>query len=530
MPEETTTPQPTEHTTPDAPKPAPLRPPNFAGFMSTVRSKHLIGKVLIVVFGLLGLGMTAFGVYAYSITQTQIVDKEDQGNFFHQVQNIVAPDPLRGEEEDQINILLLGVGGEGHAGGGLTDTEVVLSIQPSTGKASMLSIPRDLVVAFPSEYDPSYEEYRKINSAQVVGGSELAIEKAEEVTGLSMHYYALVDFEAFRDIIDTIGGLDVDVENAFVDYQYPTYNYGWQTIEFTQGTEHMDGERALQFARSRHGNNGEGSDFARSQRQQKILVALRQELLSSSTYLNPTTITGIIGDLGEHVTTNAEIWEMTRLAELAQKIDTSTIVNRVIDTGENGLVHSEISSETGAYVLIPNAGLGDYSEIHKMASELFTETAVAENSAPTEEDPSATDEEEVNTDIINSEEVESKTVAEEEATIVVQNGTVTEGLATKTAEELQQQDLDAMYIGNATTRTQQETVVYDMGHDKSASRAALEEYFGKDAVDATLPMEGSSVRLGSDVDATIVDLSVVSEETDFIIILGSDTAQSSTQL
>ena len=416
----------------------------------------------------------------------------------------------------------MGIGGAGHSGGGLTDTELVISLKPSTNQISILSLPRDLVVSYPSNYGTAYPEYRKINNAYVEGGTELALAKATEVTGLAMHYYVLVDFEAFRKIIDDLGGVDVYVDNGFTDYQYPTYNFGWQTISFAPGWQKLDGERALQYARSRHGNNGEGGDFARARRQQKILLALKTEFLKSSNLFNPATLPNILGDLGEHVKTNAEIWEMTKLLQMLSKMDTNNIINQVIDSGDNGLIHSEIASQTGAYVLIPNKGLGDFSEVNELALNIFsaassTDTGLASDT----NNNNATD-----TTIVKMEDV-----VKEKANIAMENGTWTTGLATKNAEELNEQNINVAYVGNSQTKNQTETVIYDLSHGKnSATKQFLEQKFNTTVKSATWPSTDSDVRLGSDLDEQLVDLTHLTKETDFIILLGANALSSTTPL
>ncbi len=458
-----------------------------------LRYVFLIGLIVI------GIGMIGFGVYIYQFTTTQIVSKNEQVGFFGQIRRIIDEDvqPLQGEDEDRVNILLLGEGGLDHPGGTLTDTIMIASIKPSTKQVALLSIPRDLVVPVYSDDDPDYYEYRKINYAVEIGGIELALEKMEEMTGLEMHYYVLADFTGFRDIINSLGGLDIYVENSFTDYQYPDYNYGWQTIAFTEGWEHMDGERALQYARSRHGNNGEGSDFARANRQQKILEALRDEALSASTILNPSKITKILNNVGDHVRMNVEIWEMKRFADIAAEVNKDEIVNQVVDNAESGLVHSEISSETGAYVLIPNAGLGDFSEIQQLALHLF----------------------------------DMGEVLQEQAVIAVQNGSTISGLATKTANSLRSAGVtvSSSAIANANSKSVQDTIIYDLSDgSKPLAQDILEQEIQTAVRAATMPAADASIRLATDIDTTIVNTQALPDSVDFIVVVGSNQTKINT--
>ena len=200
-------------------------------------------------------------------------------SFFSSFKSLVTSGDkeLTGEEDDRINFLLLGIGGSGHAGPELTDTIMFGSYQPSTSEVGLLSIPRDLVVPIP-EYG-----YRKINHVNAYGevddpghGAEAAADVIGEVLDQEIHYTVKVDFDGFEELIDAIGGVDVYVDRGFVDYTYPTDDYLVQTVQFDEGWTHMNGDTALKYSRSRHGTNGEGSDFARAERQQKILVAVKE--------------------------------------------------------------------------------------------------------------------------------------------------------------------------------------------------------------------------------------------------------------
>jgi LCP family protein required for cell wall assembly len=183
-----------------------------------------------------------------------------------QIVNIVAPSEkyLVGEQDDRINFILLGMGGAGHSGPYLTDTIILASFKPSTKQASIISIPRDMIVPIDSQ------NYRKINSVYTIGkqngegGGEFTKKVISETLGLPVHYFVAVDFAGFVEIIDAIDGIEVTVDRSFTDHQFPTEDYKYQKVSFEEGEQKMDGITSLKFARSRHGNNGEGSDFARS--------------------------------------------------------------------------------------------------------------------------------------------------------------------------------------------------------------------------------------------------------------------------
>jgi hypothetical protein len=199
-----------------------------------------------------------------------------------------------------------------------------------------------------------------------------------------------------------------------------------------------------------------------------------------------------------------EIWEMLRFAEIAKDIDRSKIINAVVGEGEGGLVYSTRSEETGASIVVPNAGYDDFSEIQDMALHVF-EAATA------------------NPDAVNADALQA-----EAAVIDVQNGSSLNGLATTTAELLADNGLtiDATNIGNGLTKLNTTTVIYDVsGGANPLTAAVLEEYFDTTVVSASIPTNtNSSVRVASDVDSSRVDISTLPADVDFVILLGSDAA------
>lgn len=336
-------------------------------------------------------------------------------------------EPLKGEADDRINILLLGMGGEGHPGPYLTDTIIVVSIKPSNGDVAMISIPRDLSVPIPGY------GWRKVNSANHYGemknpdaGGEFATEVISSVFDLPIHYYVRVDFSGFEKLIDQLGGIKVNVANGFTDYQFPTDDYGYQTVSFKTGWQKMDGKTALNFARSRHGTNGENSDFARSKRQQQVLTAAKEEILSFSTLLSYRKLASIYELYKDRVTTNLQITEMYKLAKLAKKINTLNIKSVVLDNGNDGPLYSTIASD-GAYILLPKDM--SFYQLQQMVKYAF--------------EP--------------AKEVKIK----EQVKVEIQNGTKVNGLAYRISLDLKNNGFKILKIGNATEQSEKMTTIYD---------------------------------------------------------------------
>jgi hypothetical protein len=182
---------------------------------------------------------------------------------------------------------------------------------------------------------------------------------------VEIQYYAMIDYKGFVDLIDAVGGVYVNVENSFTDYMYPRGN-GYQTVSFKAGPQLMDGDTALKYARSRHSlQNGEGSDYARARRQQKVISAFKDALLSSETLLNPTKIM----DLLSSVQDNLQISEfdindiqagVTLLNNSAEPVVHSFVLDPNI--GNGGLV---AIADTIGYGIGPVGGLGNYENINE---------------------------------------------------------------------------------------------------------------------------------------------------------------------
>ncbi len=286
---------------------------------------------------------------------------------------------LKGELSDRVNILILGMGGAQHEGPYLTDSIILASIKPSSHQVALLSIPRDLYVPIP-KYG-----WQRINFANALGvarskdGGELASEVVSDVLDVPIHYWVRADFQIFKKIIDELGGLEVDVDKSFVDHQFPGLNYQSRTVSFEAGLQTMDGDRALQFVRSRHGGNGENSDFARSKRQQKILIAIANKVLDQNILANPQRTLSFYNILENNISSNLDVSQMIRLARLASYTPFENIITKVIEIGPEGLLEQTIM-ENGAYVL--KTKTGDFKELAKLAKNIFSVETIpeAENS------------------------------------------------------------------------------------------------------------------------------------------------------
>ncbi len=295
---------------------------------------------------------------------------------------IINPQSLE-QTDGRTNILALGVDRRSNAGfvsGVLTDTIMAVSFDAKKKEATIISIPRDLWVKM-DDYTSG-----KINSAYAFGGVELTQSMVEKILGIPFHYFVVVDFGSFEEAVDVLGGIEVDVERTFDDYRYPIFGkeldecdgdpeHGcrYEHLHFDEGLQHMDGETALAFARSRYAEGPEGGDFARIARQQKVALAAKDKALSLQTLTNPGKLKELYELFSDSLETNIGFKEVERAFKLSRNFDNGQIKSYLISgawNDENALLYTP-SAELygGAFVLIPKAG--NYSEIHYFVQKLL---------------------------------------------------------------------------------------------------------------------------------------------------------------
>lgn len=441
---------------------------------------------------------TIFAVFSSQV----LVSEQDSNSWFYnlpiikQIKHLAesADRTLKGENADRINVLLLGMGGIKHEGGYLTDTIIIASLEPSTQKVAMVSIPRDL--ALPVE-DMGLQKINSINAyaeMESKNSGGVAISQAiSDVLGIPIDYYVRVDFEGFVNIVDELGGVSVDVENTIDDYRYPIkgmeeaedYESRFEHLHINEGRQIMNGDLALKYARSRHAVGVEGSDFARAKRQQKIIVAVKNKLLSTKLLLQPTTLASIISELHDHISTNLKIWEMLKLWDLFKDINRENIVNKVLDNSPNSLLVDDFTEE-GAYILAPRSG--DFEEMKYYINNVFSD-------APAED---------------------KSRVTKERATIEVRNGTWINGLASQTALDLEKYGFIVVRIGNSSRQNFERTVIYDLSFgEKSESLTILKNRLNANISHSLPEWLISDIEKDLDYDNNPI-------QPDFVIILGQD--------
>lgn len=275
--------------------------------------------------------------------------------------------PLKAQD-GRTNILILGIGGGTHEGADLTDSIMIVSLS-ATSSAAFISVPRDI-------WSDTLKD--KVNSAYHYGelkkkGGGLTLSKVviEDVVGIPIQYALLLDFSEFKNIVDQIGGVDVQVEKGFTDTEYPIAGKEqdecggdpekkcrYETIQFTDGLQHMDGEVALQYIRSRHAEGLEGSDFARSKRQQELLVALKNKLTQPDKWFSLSRAATLVAVLDEATDTDMNLGELLSFGKRFIKIKS----DKVSHISFESLLYTPPNYLYGRYVLLP---LEDFETIHE---------------------------------------------------------------------------------------------------------------------------------------------------------------------
>jgi polyisoprenyl-teichoic acid--peptidoglycan teichoic acid transferase len=387
---------------PANPKKTARRPQTQAATIAVRLNKwFIIGGILLF---LLLVG----GYYAWSLLSGLKIKASEFLKAPNAIVNYVAnKDPQVLNEDGRTNIALLGIGGKGHDGPYLTDTMIVASVNIKNGNVVLISLPRDIWVQSTAS---------KLNAVYAYGvekgdgiGLKQAKEELSKIVGLPIHYGLRIDFSGFEKMIDLVGGLDITVDTAFTDPQYPIggkerdmcgykeieekiasdsgeitvkkivdannapvpenvnpYACRFEVLTFKKGPVTLDGKTALKFVRSRHGNNNEGSDFARSRRQEKVISALKAKILSTETLLNPTKVGPLLNTFGASIETDIQATDYGEFFKIVQKANDAKIVSHNISAeGTDALLRVPIDSSPyrGAYVLIPAAGANDWSGV-----------------------------------------------------------------------------------------------------------------------------------------------------------------------
>jgi LCP family protein required for cell wall assembly len=382
-----------------------------------------------------------------------------------------VPQVARWDGHQRVNVLLLGIDQrEGEEGPWRTDTVLVLTLDPVTMSAGMLSVPRDLWVTI-----PGYDEQNRINTAHYYGdaynypggGPALARDTVTWNLGIPIHFYARVNFTAFEKVIDEIGGIDLYIKDTIDDPLYPDEGYGYDPFFIEAGEQHLDGAMALKYARTRATFGG---DFDRGRRQQDVILAVRDQVVQLNQLPQLIAKAPVLMDtLGDAIRTDMSLEQALQLAQLASEIDSQRIVTAVIDHNYT----SAWETPDGAQVLIANR-----EAMRQLRDLLFAEPQMIGDSASV-----------------------GDRLADEDARILVLNGSNISGLARSTGDYLAGLDFHVVDVGDAGTQYEN-TLIIDYAGKRYTSKQL--------ATSLKLPL--SSVLTGGSPDG----------EYDVAVILGND--------
>lgn len=330
--------------------------------------------------------------------------------------------------DGRVNVLLLGNAGGAFDGPYLTDTMLVASYNLKTNQAYFISLPRDLWL----------DRYKiKLNVVYELGqsqgeGLEFTKGVVSDILGIPIHYALRLDFRGFIKAVDEVGGLDMVIGRSFDDYYYPIagrendlcganeeerefskeeakklniepgkrkvlitpdgkiatdsadpqrgleyFRCRYEQISFLAGPTHMDGKTTLKFVRSRMGTNNEGSDFARSKRQQKVIEAFRKKVLSLETLINLSKVKSIINTFGQSIETDIPVDDIVELYGFSKKAQKT--LSFVLGDGQENLFFNPPSSDYGgAWVLVPKDR--SLKEIHQYVKRILSGEVKSEGS------------------------------------------------------------------------------------------------------------------------------------------------------
>jgi LCP family protein required for cell wall assembly len=358
------------------------------------RQQWAVAAAMVVLFVISSIASFAYFTY------TRINVGQKQPVAFSQ------SDPDEPEKPRAFNIALMGYGGGGHEGGLLTDSIMVVSIDPNRQKIFMISVPRDLWVSFPV-VEGEDESYWKINAAFAIGsddgnyrrkpkqftgeagGGELAKYVLQKVIGQEIDRFVALDFEGFKRSIEVLDGVDVEVLRSFNDELYPIagredetcgkseeevaatatipahlaeqeFPCRFEHLYFPQGLIHMDGETALKYARSRHSAQ-DGGDFNRAARQRQVILAVKNRILKLNFI---PKIIPFVSTLASHLTTDISLADMQAMIERQEEFLDYEIVGIAMTTDENNILKFGVSS-SGQSIVIPKAGIDQWEAVHQ---------------------------------------------------------------------------------------------------------------------------------------------------------------------
>ena len=412
-------------------------------------------KWIIILLILVILGVGGYAAYRFI---------NAGGNIFKGgLLDILQNEPLKADSNGRSNFLILGTSEDdpGHDGADLTDSMLVLSIDQKNKNIYMFSVPRDLYVdygescyagnegkinAYFSCVDdgttPEAEQNRLAGTQKLVG----------DIFGLDIQYGIHVNHSVIKEAVDAVGGIDVDVQGSEGAPGVYDRNFDWRCnytcylVKYDNGVQHLDGEHALYLSMARgdieptYGLSN--SNFDREVNQQKILIALRDKALTTGTLTNLGTVTKLIDSFGNNLRTNIQTKEIRTLMQVASEIKQKDIHTLSLFGEDDSVVTT--GSYGGASVVMPTAGIFDYTAIQAFINKNLTSDPVTREAAP----------------------------------IVVLNATGQSGYGQTKADELIKKGYNVTLVDNAPEGVYDKVAIYQIGTDNTATATKLTDAYG----------------------------------------------------
>ena len=411
------------------------------------------------------------------------------GNIFQgNILNIFQNKPLKQDENGRSNFLILGTSEDdpGHGGGDLTDSMLVVSLDQNKKNIYIFNVPRDLYVEYGEACLAGYSG--KINayfscsdSGTTAKAEQNRLKKTQkfigDIFGLDIQYGVHVNHTVIKEVVDAIGGIDVDIQGSNGDPGILDRNFDWRCnytcylVKYDNGVHHLDGEHALYLAQARGDiapTYGLGnSNFDREKNQQKILVAVKDKATSTGTLTNLSAVSKLIDALGNNLRSNISTDEIRTLMSVLNDTDQKNI--HTISLVAEGESVVKTGAYGGASVVMPAAGIYNYQAIQTYIKKKISSDEAILEAAP----------------------------------IAVLNGSGQAGVAQSEADRLSKLGLTISFIGNVPEGDYSGITIYQVGSGYTATVSKLQSLYN-----ISISKETPPVNLASDIK--------------FIIIIGSN--------
>ena len=293
-------------------------------------------------------------------TQDKITWEFDPPGFFW---------PIAATKKEPENFLLLGAPGQGNNAPDLTDTILVASFDTDKNKIFLFSLPRDLLVSIPDQ-----ENYTKLNALYAFNKKNAnqefnsLIKKTGEITGLKIHHYIFVDLQTVKNVVDILGGVNILVQKDIIDEKFPGPNNSFQTFQIRAGWRYLDGSEALKYIRFRH---SAGGDFDRIARQQEVLQALKQKVLTLN-FWDLKKVLEIYQTLSANIKTDLSLWQIQNYWQDLKGLPGENIIRNELTSHDFFASGQILLGDELASIIKPTAGIENYGEIRNYIADIIS--------------------------------------------------------------------------------------------------------------------------------------------------------------